>query len=311
MKKVLIILVLVLIVGCSNTQNQEGDYLTGTEGIVMSFVPGFPPARMYEDQEEFTIMLKIDNKGVIDVGKESFIAISGFDQKRITLTDLKKPIPGESDILAGKSMFNPNGESTNIEFDAKITLNKAEKDLLTTKPYSPPIAATACYKYGTVATSNICVDPDPFSRKTNKICTPAPIEMGSQGSPIAITNIGVEPSPKKTILTIDIENLGGGEVVSNVKKLNECDPNSGTSFTYNELNTVKLNAVDIAGETITASCKPKDNIRLIDGKGRIICSLEHSKLQSKSAFVSQITVVLEYLYRSTIQMPIEIIRIPG
>lgn len=303
MKK-LAVFVLLLITACSSggEVTQKGavttDFRVGSEGVRISFVPGVPADRLF-DNEEFNALLDVENRGAYDVGQAGDrVYLTGFDNRVITgIPATGVPIPP----LEGKNQFNPVGSKDTVTFKGNI--GKITGDII---PQS--LLATACYRYQTEATTNVCIDPDPFSPGVRtKVCEPGSVSLGTQGAPIAVDRIDVEPRRGKTGFRISIANVGTGTAFRNdASALGRCNPQERMQF--NEVDFVEVTDVKVGGVSIRSSCRPLDrgHVRLDSsgGQGQFHCELTTS---GSATFLSPITVTLTYGYRDSVQQPITII----
>ncbi len=303
------ITVVILIGGCvitpSSGTNPDENYRTGSTGLSVSFLTNTPPSKLYDD-EDFKAMLEIRNIGATDVIANGRLYLSGFDPSIITGIDSSGFLIQD---LEGKSLYNPEGGYDVATFDGHIRdLESRQVDY-----YDVPILATACYAYETIAAPTLCLDPDPYSNtRETKACSAGSVENvgGSQGGPVAVTSVTVEPSPGKAKIKFDISNVGGGTVIrSGLEYLTRCNPYSTTKLEYEDVDYVKIEEVQIGDQTITGSCKPVDNehIRLHNGKGFVWC--EVTGLMG-SAYKTPLTIKLSYNYRSTTERNIRIVQTP-
>lgn len=313
MKKVMIILVLAVIIAVSGCQGIPGrskepqtGYRVGGQGLDIRFVPNYPRSRQYDD-ESFVVLLEIRNRGSTEVGYGGdSIYLSGFDVGIITgMSNYGKPIPQ----LEGTSPYNTEGDFDTMEFRGEIyPLNMKNID-----EYPATILATACYGYRTVGSENICIDPNPYSTTTErKACVPIHVGYGSQGAPIAITTVEVEPTPRITRFKIHISNVGGGIVFQpGGDQLAKCNPYHPRGLEFNEVDYVALSNVEVAGKVITPSCKPVSNegfVKLINGQATVFCEL--AGLGSGPAYSTPMIIELDYGYATTVITTVEIIQTP-
>lgn len=310
---VLLLAVVVVFSGCEGLPlgggEKEADvgYRTGTQGLVVSFMPNYPRTRMY-DEESFLALLEVKNKGAYDVGfGGDRIYLSGFDMSIITgIPTSGAAIPQ----IEGKNQFNTEGGYDTVEFSGEIyPLSGKNID-----KYPSTILATACYGYKTVASENICIDPDPFSQTgERKVCTPSTVSFGTQGAPIAVTSVEVEPTPTVTRFKIHLSNVGGGTAFKpGADYLAKCSPYHTEGLnSINEANMVQLSKVEVIGKSITPGCKPVDNqghVRLINGQATVFCEI--GGLGRGPAYSTPLTVEIDYGYRNTISKSVEILRTP-
>jgi len=297
---VFLLLVLMACAKTSTTQPQPIDFRTGTQGLRMTFIPNLPPPKLF-DREPFNVMIQIENLGTSTLQSPDAIYLSGFDPTIITgISTYGKPMPA----LDGRGPFMPQGGIDTVSFTATIASLSGRR----IDKYAPTILATACYHYETVASAQVCIDPNPYApTSVQRVCTPSAVSLGSQGAPIAITNVEVQPSPGKTRFKINIQNTGGGDVFkAGPQYLQKCNPyNPGLSF--NEIDFVQLLDASVSGQSITTSCKPLDNdghIRLTNGQASLFC--ETSDLLGNAPYITPLNIVLGYGYRQSISTNIEI-----
>lgn len=270
----------------------------------MRFIENQPPFRLY-DQEQFNALLEIENRGATILGKPADrIYLSGFDHRIITGI----PFTGEAmPKIEGKTIEQPTTINTDfVEFKGYI-------DKLTISKYPVKLVATACYIYESIAEGTLCIDPDPFGRTTlRKACTPSNIGLGTQGAPISINLIEVEPRKGKTLLRVHVSNVGGG-IVFQENAVNRCSPYADQILSYNEIDLVNVVDVKIGITSIKLSCKglaQNNFIRLTGNKGSFTCEYDTST-EPAGGVVVPISVVLRYGYRQSISKNIEILQTPS
>jgi hypothetical protein len=269
----------------------------------MTVEPNLPPSRLFDDQE-LQVVLDLENLGATDLGGVGDkIYLSGFDPNIITgIPTTGVQIPQ----MRGKDEFGP-GDIGTVSFEAQIrSLGFRNVD-----KYDARLVMTACYDYESIASDTVCVDPDPFSGdRADKACTPRSVSMsGSQGGPIAVTSVNVEPSPGRTRFEIDVSNVGGGDVFRpGGQNLQKCSPYSPPASLRTELDYVLVRDISISGVSIMQSCRPLDNqyLRLVNGRGTIFC--EYSNIPGNAAFTTPLTVELEYGYRDSETRDITVLR---
>ncbi len=296
---------LILIAGCATTtktrdQGFVAEFRTGTQGVYLTFEPNMPPIKMYDDQP-LEVVVRMENRGAFTLGGAGDkLYLSGFDPTILTgISTFGEQIPE----LEGKTQYN-EGMLDVVSFTSTIRDLRGKG----IDKYPTRLVATACYEYETVASANVCIDPDPFSLSVRqKPCTPVNVGLGGgQGAPISISNVELEASRGRTRFRITINNVGGGDVFKpGMDYLTKCSPYAATGLSYNEYDYIRLNDVSVAGQSITSSCKPSSDIRLIGGKATIYCELNN--LPSGTAFATPITVRLSYGYRSWISRDLTIL----
>lgn len=327
-KKVILVILAVLLVGCQQfgggtqqgTEPRPQDYRTGTQGISMEFLPNLPPAQIITgNQRPFQAMLRIENQGTWNMPAESqynTVYLSGFDTNIITFAELDAGRRGGQNSpaqqigrLDGRGPFVPRGEFTTLSYQATIN----DLGSLGIDKYQPTILAIACYKYKTYASAQVCIDPDPYSAfSQQKVCTPGTVALGSQGAPIAVTQVETIPSPGRTRFVIHIQNVGGGHVFKDTTTaFNNCNPYQ-PGLKYDEIDQVRVSKITISGRDnvdLRATCKPSlarndNHITLINGQATLHC--ETSDLTGNTAYLTPLAIELEYGYRQSISRQVEL-----
>jgi len=303
-KRVISVLFLLVLVACAPGPTAEAprptDFRFGNEGLYMEFVLNLPPQNLYSPGE-FVAMIHVENRGTSDVGGQlDTIYLSGFDNTIITgISTYGQPITP----LEGRGPFVPQGGIGAVGFTGTIQSLSGKR----IDKYQPTILATACYNYETVASAQVCIDPNPYAPTSiEKVCLPTPVSLGSQGAPIAVTNVNVVASPGKTRFTIDIQNVGRGDVFRyGLPYLDKCNPyNPGLSF--NEVDFVKVTDVSVSGTSILQSCKPiiDSHVRLTNGKASLFC--EFSSARQQAPYLTPLNIVMQYGNRLSIVKRIDI-----
>lgn len=314
MKKVLVICIIILMLGISGCREGFGGrkepvsgYRSGSQGLVVNFMPNYPRPQMFDD-EPFDVILEIRNKGSQTIGfGGDRIFLSGFDTGIITgISTNGERLPSN---FEGITEYNADGGYDTLQFTGEIYPLKMKK----IDRYPATVLATVCYGYKTVASENICIDPNPFAASNErKVCTPGVVSFGTQGAPIGITSVEVDPTPRITRFKIHMSNVGGGTVFKyGADYLAKCNPYHTRGLEFNEIDVVRITGVQVAGKTITTSCKPMDNegnVRLINGQATIFCEL--GNLGTGPAYTTPLTIEVDYGYRSTISKQVEIIQTP-
>ncbi|MBD3361278.1 hypothetical protein GF358_00645 [Candidatus Woesearchaeota archaeon] len=310
MKKEMVLLtILLLIAGCTpgtqqpDKETQPADYRSGNQGLRISFVPNMPPHRIF-DTDEINVLIELENMGAYTTeGPADRVYLSGFDPAILSgIKTSGKSIPR----LEGKGPYISRGATDRVSFSgipAILSVKNIDK-------YPLRLLATACYEYQTIASANICIDPNPYKLSTTeKVCTPKSVSMGGgQGAPIAVTNIDVEASPGLTRLRIDVRNTGGGEVFKpGIDTMQRCSPyTSGLGF--DEIDYVRITDVSMPGYSIMQSCRPLDQgyLRLVNGKGTLYCEIN---TRGQSVYMTPVTIKLDYGYKNVIFKDTEIISV--
>ena len=347
----LVLLLLVFATGCDIIQKEDAgqptDFKRGEAGLEMEFLSNYPGNSyiLSEDTEGISVVIEVKNKGTYPENP-SFgggeIYISGFDDRIIDMTGLEdsdkegktveidqKQLEGKTNALSGMflsaaSPINPLGGFDTAEFEGEIIAGK-----ITVDEYTPTILATVCYPYATKASPTVCVDPQPFDDKQEKVCNIGSQILSTQGAPVAVTKIEQEASTGKIQFKIHVKNVGGGDVIktgdsdtleeddSTVPTLSRCSPLGNGSLHRKDFDRVQLQKVQIGDVDLLKDnkCSPFADgtansdklIRLFEGEGFVICTLTVKVLGPvESAYTTPINIELGYNYRSTISKSIKI-----
>ena len=279
--------------GCdSNGGSATNNYRTGTRGIEINYAASSPPSEVYYSagsSAEIPVALEIWNRGA-ESGSGT-IFFDGYDPNIFSAFPPSVALP----LIEGKEASrNPQG--TNSFIDVKtISVNLPEG----IDVWEIPLRATACYKYSTMATINVCVDPNP-SKSGTRACTPVtnPSVSGGQGGPVAVSAIEYNAGLKKAIFTITIKNVGGGGLVSE-SKTSTC-----LSLTQSDIDVVGVSGT-LSNSAM--SCMVKDGkVRLVNGEAIVVCT---ATLPDQSAYTTPLTIKLTYGYKYSTQKNIQIKRI--
>jgi hypothetical protein len=296
----LTLLLALLLAGCSGlrggAKTTPTTFHIGTQGMVLEFLPGSPPARLYEG-DPLSIVVKYANKGAYTV-EGGMLYVSGYDRAYVPLIPDQQPFNAE-----GKSVYNPEGLiSYTAEFNAGAV---AAPPYVDTFPQT--FKVTACYKYRTEASAEVCIDPDPLRiRPEDKVCVVHDVSLGSQGAPVAVTRVEQDSARGRAQFKIGISNVGGGTVIASSGgsvPLDRCH----ADLRQDEVDKVEI-AAELSGRFL--DCSPKQ-VRLINGQGVAFCSLFLSDSQSQEAYQTVLNIYLDYGYRNSIAKRVDVLKLPG
>ncbi len=266
-------------------------FRTGTEGLRATFVQNLPPARIF-DTEPLSVTIQVENRGTARQ-VQGRIYLSGFDPSIITgVSTAGIQIPD----LQPRDQFTPQGGIDFLSFPPSRIASLQQKGI---DRYPARLQATLCYQYRTTGSANVCLDPNPFSATVQqKVCTPASVSTGSQGAPIAVSIVELDPALGKTRFRIKIQNVGGGEAFKSAS-LAKCSPYS-EGLKFDEIDYIKVLKVNIMNRDIRQSCDPLDDgfLRLTQGAATLFCEVD-LKSSGTATFISPLVVELEYGYRTT------------
>jgi hypothetical protein len=297
------ILIICLLAGCKKNGNQPSiaDYKKGSEGLVLEFLKGAPPDKIYEDSE-FSAAVQIRNKGAYEV--KNGVLLLNLESDYADTDNRKKAID-----LPGRDIYNPNGGFETYQYLSKTRFIETQSEKHTSQ-----VIATACYNMQAETTQDVCIDADYLSiRAGKKICEVKDIVLTDQGGPIAITKIEQRIIPKSSSdslsaqFIIHIQNKGKGVPVSKYEIQSACgaDPLVKQNF-WNlvHLEQFRLSAehyYDLKEESQyeagTVTCKPNP-VKLDKGTGQIICTT--GEIKPESSYTAPLNIVLGYGYTESI-----------
>jgi len=305
MKKIIMILMLcVLLAACGPVDDGKTieNFRTGTDGLVVSFEPNHPPAKVYVragELNEIGIGVNLKNLGAADIVGGA-VVLSGYDPGILAIPSTRTF--NAMDGLAGRSAFNPQGGFNTFDYNGAVNLAAMGDS------YKPNILATACYDYSTFSEMSVCIDPDPYLTKP-KACTPSNIASSGQGGPIGVSSVSVEPTKGRTIFQIHFKNFGKGTVFSSAYGSARCLPNGGGIDERQEMDIIIVRKVKVGSQDITASCKGMGwgSVRLNNGENFVYCTYDS---QGTDSYQTVLSVEMGYSYRTTASRSLEIVKLP-
>ncbi len=311
MKRVTVLLLILTIAlyGCTTggggVSKIGKDYRKGTQALQLNFLPNAPPPELF-DMDDFVVGLEVRNKGASTVGSGT-IYLSGYDPATFPSGLTGEGITNNQisiTNLEGLSMYNPEGGYAAYSLSGTIASLKVNS-------YTPTIMATACYVYTTQASTDICIDPDPYSTKIKeKACTTSNVALsGGQGAPIEVTGVQLDPTSKDIRITFQIKNSGGG-LVFDKGKIVDCSPFSIAGIGLDAKNKISVDSVVLSiGTEIKATCQPKGDLKLFDGQATLMC--QYTIPNTQAAYKTPLTITLSYGYRSSTARSVKIVKTPS
>ncbi len=331
MKKIIFtFFVLILSTACTQSGASGNDriveFRNGLEGLTIEFLKNAPPQIVFE-RSAFPVYLRIRNKGAGDV--TSGILSIGTENDYITEIiydgDDNRVTNRAEDLLlfsvAGKSQLNPYGDEVVVSLNAKTgSLEPQSEQKLST------LTGTLCYRYKTIASASVCIDPDVSGLSRNrKVCNVNAVSFqAGQGGPIAVTKIEPQILPSevgiKPQFIISIENKGKGHSLRPDEFGSACglNPVDRTSQTWN-LALARVYSTGSQGE-VPLECSPnidilnlkfseeerknydKDTAYIRFGRGQsfIRCNFKDIIPAGIDAYTSPLKIVIDYGYVQSI-----------
>lgn len=317
MKKGVLMVVTVIVVflsGCTGYPRgveppREMNYRTGSQGLELRF-PADTPTRLYEN-DEARFLVEIRNRGAFpqfdEMGEfNGFLWVGGYDNSVIELIPQEGHRQLDGNALEGKSEVNVEGGYSGVVIEGR-TFSLPQG----TPYYRTPIIVTATYWYKTIATSTVCIDPNPRSpdvrEKVCRISDYGSVALsGSQGAPVAITNVEEDVTANNLLFKIYVQNVGGGMIIDENNIDN--DPNQG--YEWDSLDWVYIKDVSVGNIHLdeAGQCRPDigEYLKLINGRGYIFCKMSTASIGT--VYKAPLNIQLQYAYANSIQRDIEVFR---
>jgi hypothetical protein len=304
---ILLLSFLLLMSACVKQQGSTDPIKSGSEGLQLLFVDNLPKEVVVgKDDQPLILTLDIRNRGTYpetleDTTFAAFMWFSGYDPKAISLEPLSRTIIP----IEGRNQANPAGGQTLVEFSAKIISQN-----LNVGKYTPKLLANVCYRYQTIATPDVCIEPDPLSAtvsRTTPVCRAKDASLGTQGAPVAVARVEQTTLPNEIQFKITLKNVGRGDVVHPAA---QCSTQGSSQLTRQNIDKVEVSSVKIGEKEL--SCRPLDEnkiARLVEGTGYIICTLGKADISSTSAYVTPLTIRLTYDYKQSVEKQLVINKI--
>lgn len=319
----LLLLSAVLLCSCQISRQKplDIDFHKGVSGIELELA-GFLP-EMYENSFLEANIL-IYNKGAYDINDEADAYLNlGLEKDYMCIFDAGSDNKCTQDenlytanfALHGRSILNPAGDFAQKVFPVWIKALEPQSQL-----HDSLITATACYKYRTELTTEACIDPHFYDlAPVPKPCEVHDLAFDSQGAPVAIYSLEVKMLAEgekriKPHFIIHMRDMGNGEVV-NMDKIGEVC--RGEELESRSFNIAHLNTVEFSGgafkyergkdDSNTIECFPRDGVIRFREKDAVIrCTAKVPLDRKDSAFVTQVRIVADYGYTSTVSKQIKI-----
>ena len=172
--------------------------------------------------------------------------------------------------------------------------------------YETDIIVTSCYKYKTIASPTVCIDPEPYKLvQEKKVCQIGDQKLGNQGAPVAVDRIEQEVSSDKIYFRIFIKNVGKGTVILS-DKYNDCP------FDLKHQDIDKITVSAKLSHDSSPVCSPEgtvnDPVRLVNGRGVIFCSFNNPR-GARSAYLAPLQIEARYVYSESISKGLEIVNL--
>ncbi len=304
---ILFVLSILIIAGCGGgkkPKTPQVGFIGGKEGLVptLNIISTTQNEVLDNDQEQFQIAIKIQNKGEDTVeANEILTTLTGID---LSAFQIKEPngVLANSDVLektraeAGKIL--PTSE-TQMIYEANYKFDEPTNKM-------QDIGANICYKYQTTASADACLRKDVTKPSTEARCKIEDQKLvGNSGAPVQVAVVTQRPSAKNKLrFTINIENLGKGEVYNKEFLL------KGKCIDDQEAKNKLYLKVGFQDGNPKVQCSRLNNnnegfVNLIQNKATITCEADTPGLQ-ETTFTKSLITILDYVYKDAVSAKLTI-----
>ena len=239
----LLILFFTILMGCNlaGGGTGQGADLTGSEGLVIT--KGTIPNIIYPGQS-FSIPITLENKGTSNI-EDAILSISGYEEQYV---HFDVPPIVEKINLEGRTALTPIGERTTKIFRVGSISLPQGKDI------AQVFLARVCYKYKTIASPIVCINPKLASGESVQpgACDPSKVQLSStQGAPLAVTKVEVIPLSNEGFVSfiIHVKDVSKGPAaILEDSYAKPCARGIGTLF-VDEVGKIKIEAF-LSGQKI-------------------------------------------------------------
>lgn len=284
---ILLLFLGLVLAGCTGATTTEGQQsglfgagssdntdVSSKGGVTLRFGEGNPPSEMFKGQD-YTFSFVFENEQIHDIA-DMVVRSYGYDEGFVTGLSPEynvDTIP-RANSISGVGVYaslivegvNVDGFTGDYSFDPKFDY---------------------CYTATTTFREQVCV---PSARNQ---CDLNYDRSEEQNGPLQVTLNDLQLAGDDLILPLEIRNRGEGEAV------NSCFDSDDYQIGYN-LVEVKLGSQ-------TGDCRPasSDSYSLVDDRASIFCTFPRTA-SSEEAYVSQLSVELNYKYQQSTELDVEV-----
>ena len=216
-------LIIIAFTGCAGDGGKPSagsPFVGGTNGILMSFLEGNPPAEVTDgEQFPFKVVVKLKNDGeaTIPAGWMK-LSLSGIDPVEFSAkeSDMSQPTGEEEKLIRTYKDVEGNtieGGTAYISFPPNDDDSFNYKGSLSgNMPFT--IRADACYRYGTMATSKLCLKRNVLEPDKEGVCKVTESKaVYNSGGPVQITSLQEGVGGRNRIsFTFTVAHKGNGNM---------------------------------------------------------------------------------------------------
>lgn len=224
MKRILMIMLVLVLVGCAAQQKQviadANPFIGGTQGLTFAF-QDFRSEVFDGNSDPFDIIVRVENKGEAFVGRDDVrVQLSGFNPGEFDKTAQELIRNAQEDVIETRK--TPQGavipapqvyvEFSDLNYEGKITGSAAQF----------PVRAEACYLYRTRGVSKLCIRENLLTPQPGGICEiNADKQVYNSGAPVQIKNLRESArSADRVGFTFEVVNVGSGKIF---ERNSDCD----------------------------------------------------------------------------------------
>lgn len=320
MKQPLFILIIFFVIACSrvNVDPEQFDYRQGSAALEMTFEENLPTDQVYEGTTvPFSVMLHNDGAEPIQGGIFSLITddklvapAQGLSLDNVLATTDALNKAGFD--LEGRSVRTPVGGKAFVTGILQIKSIGAQRE-----EFSTNLNIVACYPYRTIVRRSVCLDTDIYKQvKVDQACEMQDISAGTQGGPLAVSQITVDVSPHSNPRKVEprfvfeIQNVGEGVVVSSNSYADACSARGSPRF--DEVRVVARMPSEqgsqrlICEPSLSDQAKDIGILKLKTSNNEIRCNLFEGIDAGKGSYTAILEIELSYGYVQTLSRELTI-----
>jgi hypothetical protein len=296
----LVCMILVL-TACQQGEDKDNE-AKGTKGIDIETSMLNDNLYTTESQMDFGVILNITNRGYHNVKPSDFIlTYSGFDEGLVDLYDAPKTFSSSNDeILFGADPFH-EGTTYQVLVSGNVHLPWASQE--TDFEYHMNLFVKYCYRYKTVLSSVVCIDPSQ-GYDSNAACKMRKLHSsGGQGAPIVFTEVMPIVTSNKVAFQVYLKNGGEGLAFPSKGIFGSSPLMSCADLERNSQNFAQLTVeATLGGKTV--ECTP--NPAKVDSEGTyVLCSFGKPDKET-GAYSAVLNLETEYVYVDSADAPVSI-----
>jgi len=207
LKLIATIFLIFFLVGCqteTGKKDVQTNFKQGITELQLKVLEGAPPDTLYPNSE-FIMAVELDNQAAYDV-MDGTVTIVGLDEKYFHVNPLEQDL----EVLEGRSLVNPGGTKTYLEFDgfSGELFQNAEY-------YTGNFFFEVSYTSGMEFVDSVCINPNLYGVYDSGCKVEERKSYSGQGSPLAVTEVEeiIHPGSSPGVeFRVFLETKGKGKV---------------------------------------------------------------------------------------------------